>query len=423
MHFAAFDALSASPADLDACFRLHQAAAAVDRPADPAPVRSAYVARFTRTPVPGRRYLDWLARRARTGELAGIASLMLLGDQPSDLAAIDVTVHPRCRRRGIGSALLTEVAEAASDRCSLLIQGLAEGSPGQAWAAAHGFTVAQRTVVLAVDMTSVDRKRWCVPAPPGYRLAHWTGSAPDDLLKSYAAARNAIAEAPHGELSFTEPEWTPLRVRAAEAAAHSGNCELWVIAAVHERSAQVVGLTYLEVDQYSPELAIQQDTAVLRAHRGHGIGAWMKAANLQLLAARRPEVKKVRTSNAADNKHMLRVNRQVGLVVQMSTENRQARLTDLATRLARLARAGGRLAQDGGQELLRLGLDPGQVPGPAEGLGVQLVDILGAGRPGGEPARLSDDLDPAEGLPIAGRRGQPGQDRLAGELGRAELLR
>ena len=309
---------------------------------------------------------------------------MLLGDQPSDFAAIDLTVHPRCRRRGIGSALLTELAAAASGRCSLLIQGLTEGSPGQAWAAAHGFTVAQRTVVLTIDMTSVDRARWCVPAPSGYRLVHWTGSAPDDLLRSYAAARNAIAEAPHGKMSFTEPEWTPLRVRAAEAAARSRSCELWVIAAVHEQSAQVVGLTYLEVDQHSPELAVQQDTAVLRAHRGHGIGAWMKAANLQQLAARRPQVRQVRTSNAADNEHMLRVNRQVGLVVQMATENRQASVTDLATRLGQPDQA--RLAQDGGQELLRLGLDPGQVPRPAEGLGVQLVHVLGTGRPGGEPA-------------------------------------
>ena len=384
MYISAFDALSASPADLDACFQLHQAATNVDRPAERAPVRSAYVARVTRAPAPGRRYLDWLARSATTGDLTGIASLMLLGDQPSDLAAINVTVHPRYRRQRIGSALLAELAGAASGRCSLLIEGLTEGSPGQAWAATHGFAVAQRTVVLAIDMMSVDRTRWCVPAPSGYRLAHWTGSAPDDLLKSYAAARNAIAEAPHGKLSFTEPEWTPLRVRAAEAAARSRSCELWVIAAVHEQSAQVVGLTYLEVDQHSPELAVQQDTAVLRAHRGHGIGAWMKAANLQLLAARRPQVRQVRTSNAADNEHMLRVNRQVGLVVQMATENRHAFVSDLAIRLGRLGEP--RLAEDGGQELLRLGLDPGQVPRPAEGLGVQLVHVLGAGRPGGEPA-------------------------------------
>jgi mycothiol synthase len=338
LQIAAFDALSASPADLDACFRLYQAAAA-DRPAEPAPVRSAYLARITRAPTPGRRYLDWLARSATTGELTGIASLMLLGDQPSDLAAIDITVHPGYRRRGIGSTLLTDLAGAASGRRSLLIEGLTEGSPGQAWAAAHGFTVAQRTIVLAIDMTSVDRTRWCVPAPSGYQLAHWTGSAPDDLLKSYAAARNAIAEAPHGKLTFTEPEWTPLRVRAAEAAARSRRCELWVIAAVHELSARVVGVTYLEVDQHSPELAVQQDTAVLRAHRGHGIGAWMKAANLQLLAARRPQVRQVRTSNAADNEHMLRVNRQVGLVAAMAMENRQASVTDLAFRLGQ---AGGR---------------------------------------------------------------------------------
>jgi hypothetical protein len=78
MHISAFDAWSASSADLDACVRLHQAAAAIDRPAEPAPVRSAYVAHLTRVPAPGWRYLDWLARSTTTGELTGIASLMLL---------------------------------------------------------------------------------------------------------------------------------------------------------------------------------------------------------------------------------------------------------------------------------------------------------------------------------------------------------
>jgi GNAT superfamily N-acetyltransferase len=72
---------------------------------------------------------------------------------------------------------------------------------------------------------------------------------------------------------------------------------------------------------------------VLAAHRGHGLGAWLKAANLRRLTAARPVVREVRTSNAADNEHMLRVNRQVGFTVTASAQNREAALADLRARL------------------------------------------------------------------------------------------
>jgi mycothiol synthase len=198
-----------------------------------------------------------------------------------------------------------------------------------------GFAVVQQTVELRLDLRPADPARWLVQAAAGYELAEWTGSAPDELLLSYAAARNAIREAPHDGLSFTEPEWTAQRVRDEETTAAARGCELRVVAAIHQPTAQVAGLTYLEVYQHRPELAVQQDTAVLPAHRGHGLGVWMKAANLRRLTAAHPEVTGVITSNAADNEHMLRVNQQVGFRPRARTEIREARLSELAARLLR----------------------------------------------------------------------------------------
>jgi mycothiol synthase len=193
----------------------------------------------------------------------------------------------------------------------------------------------QQTVQLTLDLTTADRDRWQLPGPAGYRLARWTGSTPDDLLVSYATARNAIREAPHGELSFTEPAWTPDGVRDEEAISRARACELRVAVALHRPSGQVAGLTYLEVHQSRPELAVQQDTAVVQSHRGHGLGAWIKAANLSQLTADRPEVTLVTTSNAADNEHMLRVNQQVGFQVAARTQIREASVAGLTERLNR----------------------------------------------------------------------------------------
>ncbi len=117
------------------------------------------------------------------------------------------------------------------------------------------------------------------------------------------------------------------------AIARARGCEIRVVVAVHEQSAKVAGLTYLEVYRHQPDLAIQQDTAVVPEHRGHGLGIWMKAANLQRLTADHPLVTHVQTSNAADNEHMLRVNRQVGFAGEVATEIREARVADLCGRL------------------------------------------------------------------------------------------
>ena len=331
-----FEPATASAAELDEYVELELAASAVDHPAEPALTHSWARARLTRPPSPDPKRLRWVARDPETAKLAGVAYLVLFGTADSDLAAINITVHPGRRRRGIGTLLLRALATAAGSRDSLFIENIRAGTAAQAFAGHHGFAVVQQTLQLSLDLATADRTRWQVRAAPGYRLEHWTGSVPEDLLASYATARNAISQAPRGEMTFTEPEWSPQRVRDEEASTRARGGELHAVAAVHETTGEVAGLTYLVVYQSRPDLADQEDTAVLAAHRGHGLGAWMKAANLQHLAADRPAVRRIRTSNAADNEHMLRVNRQVGFGVDAWTENREARRTDLIGRLRTL---------------------------------------------------------------------------------------
>ena len=64
--------------------------------------------------------------------------------------------------------------------------------------------------------------------------------------------------------------------------------------------------------------------------------------------------------------------------------------------------------------------------GPAERFGVELVDVLGAGRPRGEPAVLGGHLQPADRRVVAGRGREPVGDRVAGQrvgcdVGRRQL--
>src|SRR5207244_353574 len=96
-----------------------------------------------------------------------------------------------------------------------------------------------------------------------------------------------------------------------------------------------------------------------------------------------------------------------------------------------VGQTGSRLSYEGGivspilrqrppHDRLRLKNDGGQVFLALEALGVELVDVLGARRAGGKPAVGRRHLQPADGCPIAWRRGQFGRDRLAGQLARRD---
>ena len=77
----------------------------------------------------------------------------------------------------------------------------------------------------------------------------------------------------------------------------------------------------------------------------------------------------------------------------------------------------------GRNDLTRFFLDLVQMVGAAERLGVDLVDVLRAGRTGGEPGRVGDHLEAADLRVVAGRLGQLGGDRLPGELGGLHVVR
>ena len=79
-----------------------------------------------------------------------------------------------------------------------------------------GATVENGSILQGLTLAEVDSALWDVPVPAGYRLAQWTSHTPENLLSSYATARNAIHDAPTGEQTVPSPQWAPGSVRAAE---------------------------------------------------------------------------------------------------------------------------------------------------------------------------------------------------------------
>ena len=63
---------------------------------------------------------------------------------------------------------------------------------------------------------------------------------------------------------------------------------------------------------WSFSCAFQEDTLVLREHRGRRLGMLVKTANLARLAEVQPGARRIGTWNAEENAHMLAINVALG---------------------------------------------------------------------------------------------------------------
>jgi GNAT superfamily N-acetyltransferase len=166
---------------------------------------------------------------------------------------------------------------------------------------------------------------------PGYRIEAWIDHCPDDLVEGYATAKSAMNDAPHDDADLGEFRYTADTIRADEAAgATLGQCR--VVVAVHEETGVLAGLTEVLVTR-DPRRSYQQDTAVVPAHRGSGLGLWLKSEMLVRLRAERPDVAELLTGNAASNRYMLAINDRLGFRPWSRLHGWQADATELVTRL------------------------------------------------------------------------------------------
>ena len=234
-------------------------------------------------------------------------------------------VHPDARRRGVGTALLDEVARRAQDAGRPVLMTELDEPPheqgrsaGRAFAERAGFRQAllevRRDLALPVDPALLDAvEAEAAPRAVGYALRTWRARCPDDLVDTRAdLARHMSNDVPLGDLTWQEEAWDADRVRRREQLVAEQGRTVLGAGAVHEATGEMVAFTEVAVAEALPERVHQWETFVLDAHRGHRLGTLVKTAVLRRLADELPQARTMITANADTNAPMIAVNEALG---------------------------------------------------------------------------------------------------------------
>ncbi|HEU5389100.1 MAG TPA: GNAT family N-acetyltransferase [Streptosporangiaceae bacterium] len=310
----------ADPADTRAareCHEVYLAAQRVDEPGGPW---------FT-----GRAFGGWLAIGwdgnprevwlvTEGDSVTGFYRLELPSRENLDHANLDLAVHPAARRRGLGLALLRHAAGRAAENGRTLLNGLArDGSPGAAFAHAAGAKPGLVDVQRVLDVGALEKGKLirlrgpAERAAAAYSLVSWAGPLPAEFTEPMAVLYNAMSDAPH-EPGFEPEAWDAARIRESEGRRPRYGMHDYAVAARHDDTGELAGLTEVSVDPEDPGWGYQLLTVVIREHRGHRLGLLLKVAMMELLATTEPRLERIVTSNAASNAHMVAVNDALGYV-------------------------------------------------------------------------------------------------------------
>lgn len=269
----------------------------------------------------------------------------------------DVGVRPEHRGRGIGTALHDLALRIAREQGRTMLTGATdqrtepEAGPGtlvpstgsgrvRADDAGVRFLVrrgwdleqVERRSLLPVPLPAGELARHAdaarAAAGPDYEVVQWDRRCPEELVDQYALLQTRMStDAPSGGLDLREDVWDAARIRTAEQAFVEREMTYRVSAALHRPTGVLSAFSVLLSRPDTEEFLYQDDTLVLREHRGRRLGMLVKTANLARLAEVQPAARRIVTWNAEENAHMLAINVALGFRPAGGCGGWQLRLT------------------------------------------------------------------------------------------------
>lgn len=233
-----------------------------------------------------------------------------------DLVYFQLTVDPRHRRRGHGTAVLAEVlqmAEAAG-RHILWTETVEDDAGARKFVERFGFSYAshdarRRQVLADVDQAQLERLyAEAQAAASDYVVERLSWPVPEQTLQQMVEVAAAINDAPMGTLTFEDEVFDLDRMHDIETARERKGDHSYRVVARHRTTGAIGGHTQIVVSPHRRHVGYQADTAVSRTHRGHRLGLLLKIDAMRWLAEAEPQVEVIETWNNADNRYMISVN-------------------------------------------------------------------------------------------------------------------
>lgn len=274
---------------------------------------------------PARRSLAFAACD-EGGAVVGAAWLAMPLHDNLRLAMLDLAVHPAHRGRGHGRRLLDHAEHLVREAGRGLVVADTQWCGGAddvhgGFARRFGYAAAQTNLRSSLALP-LDRDRLTGLLVrhdgDGYLLRTALGGIPDAWVGARALLGQRMStDVPLGDLQLEEEAWDDERVRADyERIAAAGRTAVETFAFAADGS--VAGYTQTTITS-DPSVVYQQDTLVLREHRGHRLGLRMKLDMLAWLREQRPDVEAVDTWNVPGNAPMIAINDALGCTVVAET--------------------------------------------------------------------------------------------------------
>ena len=198
----------------------------------------------------------------------------------------------------------------------------------------HGFVLEQAfrnsrlDIATAIDVVSALTDEARTAAGADYRTVSWEMPTPPEFIDDYAWMKSRMStDAPNGELDVAEEVWDRGRVERLDAKDDAGGFRRFTTAAQHVPTGRLVAFTDLYVRPGVSSVARQDDTLVVREHRGHRLGMLVKGELMLHLHDALPDTTTVETFNAEENRNMLAINETMGFTPVLYAGEWQKRLT------------------------------------------------------------------------------------------------
>ena len=236
------------------------------------------------------------------------------------LVWLQIMVHPDHRRQGHGTAVMTaalRMAETAGRR-TLWVEAVEDDAGARKFVERFGFGYAshdarRRQWLAEVDHAAIARlSAEATAAAADYTVERILPPVPDATLQQMVEVTAAINDAPMGTLTFEDEVFDLDRLQDIETARERRGDRSYRVVARHRETGEIGGHTQVVVSPHRPQLGLQADTAVSRAHRGHRLGLLLKIDMMRWLAEAEPQLQVLETLNNADDRFMISVNELLG---------------------------------------------------------------------------------------------------------------